>query len=72
MLTAPKLVGRDTEVQSRRLGSLRTTDEAPVRRIRQLLHDGPVTGLDIGCETGGTRSQQASRRPHADHPVSRH
>jgi SAM-dependent methyltransferase len=32
--------------------SLRTTDEAPVRRICQLLPDGPVTGLDIGCGTG--------------------
>jgi SAM-dependent methyltransferase len=32
--------------------SLRTTDEAPVRRIGQLLPDGPVTGLDIGCGTG--------------------
>lgn len=32
--------------------SLRTTDEEPVRRIRQLLPDRPVTGLDIGCGTG--------------------
>lgn len=32
--------------------SLRTTDEAPVRRIAQLLPDRPVTGLDIGCGTG--------------------
>jgi SAM-dependent methyltransferase len=32
--------------------SLRTTDEAPVRRIRQLLPDRAVTGLDIGCGTG--------------------
>ena len=32
--------------------SLRTTDEAPVRRIRQLLPDRPVTGLDVGCGTG--------------------
>src|SRR5437763_4886870 len=32
--------------------ALRTTDEAPVRRIRQLLPDRPVTGLDIGCGTG--------------------
>ena len=32
--------------------SLRTTDEAPVRTIRQLLPDRPVTGLDIGCGTG--------------------
>jgi SAM-dependent methyltransferase len=32
--------------------SLRTTDEAPVRRICQLLADRPVTGLDIGCGTG--------------------
>ena len=32
--------------------SLRTTDEAPVRRIRQFLPDSPVTGLDAGCGTG--------------------
>jgi SAM-dependent methyltransferase len=32
--------------------SLRTTDEAPVRRIGQLLPDRSVTGLDIGCGTG--------------------
>ncbi len=32
--------------------SLRTTDEAPVRAICQLLPDHPVTGLDIGCGTG--------------------
>jgi SAM-dependent methyltransferase len=32
--------------------SLRTTDEAPVRRIREFLPDRPVTGLDIGCGTG--------------------
>ncbi len=32
--------------------SLRTTDDAPVRRIRQLVSDNPVIGLDIGCGTG--------------------
>jgi SAM-dependent methyltransferase len=32
--------------------SLRTTDEAPVRRICQFLPDRPVTGLDTGCGTG--------------------
>jgi SAM-dependent methyltransferase len=32
--------------------SLRTTDEAPVRTISQLLPDRPVTGVDIGCGTG--------------------
>jgi ubiquinone/menaquinone biosynthesis C-methylase UbiE len=32
--------------------SLRTTDEAPVRSIGQLLPDRPVTGLDVGCGTG--------------------
>ena len=32
--------------------SLRTTDEAPVHTIGQLLPDRPVTGLDIGCGTG--------------------
>ena len=32
--------------------SLRTTDQAPVRTIRQLLPGLPVTGLDVGCGTG--------------------
>jgi SAM-dependent methyltransferase len=32
--------------------SLRTTDEAPVRRIRELLPDGAAVGLDLGCGTG--------------------
>jgi SAM-dependent methyltransferase len=32
--------------------SLRTTDEAPVRRIGQFLPDRPVTGVDVGCGTG--------------------
>jgi ubiquinone/menaquinone biosynthesis C-methylase UbiE len=32
--------------------SLRTTDEAPVRAISQLMPGRPVTGLDIGCGTG--------------------
>lgn len=32
--------------------SLRTTDKAPVQRIRQLLPDRPVTGIDVGCGTG--------------------
>jgi SAM-dependent methyltransferase len=32
--------------------SLRTTDEAPVRRIRELLPDSPLVGLDLGCGTG--------------------
>src|SRR5213076_2209666 len=32
--------------------SLRTTDEAPVRAIGELLPDRPVTGLDAGCGTG--------------------
>jgi SAM-dependent methyltransferase len=32
--------------------SLRTTDEAPVRWIRQLLPDRPVTAVDLGCGTG--------------------
>ena len=36
--------------------SLRTTDEAPVRTIRELLPNRPVTGVDVGCGTGGTRS----------------
>jgi SAM-dependent methyltransferase len=32
--------------------SLRTTDEAPVRRICELLPDRAVTGVDVGCGTG--------------------
>jgi SAM-dependent methyltransferase len=32
--------------------ALRTTDQAPVRRIRELLPDRRVIGLDIGCGTG--------------------
>jgi SAM-dependent methyltransferase len=32
--------------------SLRTTDKAPIRRIRELLPDHPVVGLDLGCGTG--------------------
>ncbi len=32
--------------------SLRTTDQAPVHRIGQLLPDHPVAGLDVGCGTG--------------------
>ena len=32
--------------------SLRTTDEAPVRTICQLLPDRPVAALDTGCGTG--------------------
>jgi SAM-dependent methyltransferase len=32
--------------------SPRTTDEAPVSAIGQLLPGRPVTGLDIGCGTG--------------------
>jgi SAM-dependent methyltransferase len=32
--------------------ALRTTDEAPVRKIGQLLPGRPVTCLDIGCGTG--------------------
>src|SRR5512142_844735 len=32
--------------------SLRTTDEAPVRAIGQLLPHRPVAGLDVGCGTG--------------------
>jgi len=32
--------------------SLRTTDEAPVRKIRELLPNSPMVGLDLGCGTG--------------------
>ena len=44
--------------------SLRTTDEAPVRRIRQLLPDRPVTGLDIGCGTGRYSRLLRGMLPH--------
>src|SRR6266576_2157446 len=45
-------VGGHFERVAARYESLRTTDEAPVRTISQLLPDRPVTGLDIGCGTG--------------------
>ena len=32
--------------------SLRTTDEGPLRRIRELLPDSSMVGLDLGCGTG--------------------
>jgi len=32
--------------------SLRTTDEAPVRWLRQLLPERPLTAVDVGCGTG--------------------
>jgi SAM-dependent methyltransferase len=32
--------------------SLRTTDQAPVQRIRELLPDRRVVGVDVGCGTG--------------------
>jgi hypothetical protein len=32
--------------------SLRTTDEAPVRRIREMLPNSLLVGLDLGCGTG--------------------
>src|SRR5262245_36872649 len=32
--------------------SLRTTDEAPVQWLRQLLPERPITGVDVGCGTG--------------------
>jgi SAM-dependent methyltransferase len=32
--------------------ALRTTDELPVHKIRQLLPNHPVTGIDVGCGTG--------------------
>ena len=41
-------VGEHFKQVAGRYESLRTTDEAPVRRIRQLLPDHPVTALDIG------------------------
>ena len=45
-------VGGHFERVAARYESLRTTDEAPVRTISQLLPGRPVTGLDIGCGTG--------------------
>jgi SAM-dependent methyltransferase len=45
-------VGGHFERVAARYESLRTTDEAPVRTIGQLLPGRPVTGLDIGCGTG--------------------
>ena len=45
-------VGGHFERVAARYESLRTTDEAPVRAISQLLPCRPVTGLDIGCGTG--------------------
>jgi SAM-dependent methyltransferase len=32
--------------------SLRTTDEAPIQWLRQLLPERPITGVDVGCGTG--------------------
>ncbi len=32
--------------------SLRTTDEAPVRWLRRLLPEQPISGVDVGCGTG--------------------
>ena len=43
--------------------SLRTTDEAPVRRIGQFLPDRPVTGLDTG--PGFTEHEQRLHRRSA-------
>src|SRR5260370_8421510 len=50
--------------------SLRTTDEAPVRRIRELLPDRPVTGLDIGCGTGRYSRLLRGLLPDAPLPVA--
>jgi SAM-dependent methyltransferase len=48
----PVTVGGHFERVAAIYESLRTTDEAPVRAIGQLLPGRPVTGLDIGCGTG--------------------
>jgi SAM-dependent methyltransferase len=48
----PVTVGGHFERVAAVYESLRTTDEAPVRTIGQLLPGRPVTGLDIGCGTG--------------------
>ena len=45
-------VGGHFERVAARYESLRTTDEAPVRTISQLLPGRRITGLDIGCGTG--------------------
>jgi SAM-dependent methyltransferase len=45
--------------------SLRTTDEAPVRQISQLLGDRPVTGVDVGCGTGRYSKLLGALLPHA-------
>ena len=45
-------MGGHFERVAARYESLRTTDQAPVRTISQLLPGRPVTGLDIGCGTG--------------------
>jgi SAM-dependent methyltransferase len=45
-------MGGHFELVAAEYESLRTTDEAPVRRIRELMPDRPVIGLDIGCGTG--------------------
>jgi SAM-dependent methyltransferase len=48
----PVTVGGHFERVAASYESLRTTDQAPVRTISQLLPGCPVTGLDIGCGTG--------------------
>ena len=45
--------------------SLRTTDEAPVRQICQLLPDRPVMGVDVGCGTGRYSKLLGALLPHA-------
>jgi SAM-dependent methyltransferase len=48
----PVTVGGHFERVAAIYESLRTTDQAPVHTISQLLPGRPVTGLDIGCGTG--------------------